>query len=256
MLNLKTLAAKIDAQDVQQALSKRFSDHKYILFNSFIFDWESDYLSVNESHYIYEVEIKVSLSDYKKDFVKTEKHLLLESASVPQKMPNKFFYACERGLIPSIWVPEYAGLIEISHTSTGMGAEVLKNAPFLHRENIFEKIRGQLLDKFYHKYKRTEFENYELTRTIKLLESKLEQETMKTVQKDEKIIRVDDETADRKVRNEGFSFTSKKNWKENIRDLKPFSSKMVEKEPELTEEQKNYVENWKGGAQRTPKKRK
>lgn len=42
---------------------------------------------------------------------------------------------------------------------------------------------------------------------------------MKTVQLGTTVKRLDDETADRKVRNEGYSFVPKKVWKENVRDI-------------------------------------
>lgn len=173
MISIKNLTSEIKAQDVQQAISQRFPDHKYFLFNSYIFDWESDYLSVSESNYVYECEIKVSLNDFKKDFKKKDKHIILDSKTNPKKIPNKFFYACKKGLIPTMYVPSYAGLIEIQETETGMIAEVLVNAPFLHRENIVPEIQPLLLDKFYHKYRRTEMENYELNKKIILLENKI-----------------------------------------------------------------------------------
>ena len=173
MARLKNLASKIEAQDIQSAISQLFPDHKYFLYNSYIFDWESDYLSISESNYVYECEIKVSLNDFKKDFKKTDKHILLENKKDSGKIPNKFFYACQRGLIPTLYLPSYAGLIEVEDTPTGMRAQVLVNAPFLHRENLFPWMQPLLLDKFYSKYKRTEFENYELNKTIKILEGKL-----------------------------------------------------------------------------------
>lgn len=40
---------------------------------------------------------------------------------------------------------------------------------------------------------------------------------MKTIKKDKKVLRVDNETADRKIRDEGFHFTTKGVWKK-IRD--------------------------------------
>lgn len=41
---------------------------------------------------------------------------------------------------------------------------------------------------------------------------------MKTIQRGDTIKRYDNETADRKVRNEGYSFVPKKVWKEKVRD--------------------------------------
>lgn len=181
MLSLKNLQKKsktgINAQTIQQAISNTWLDHNYIIFNAYIFDWESDYFSVNESNYCYECEIKVSKNDFKKDFKKEGKHLLLESKSDLKKIPNKFFYATPRGLLPSFKIPEYAGLIEISDTDTGMEAEIVKNAPFLHRENVFEELKPQLLSKFYHKYRRTEYDNYELNKEIQQLKEQLKEKT-------------------------------------------------------------------------------
>lgn len=42
---------------------------------------------------------------------------------------------------------------------------------------------------------------------------------MKTIQKGEKIKRVDEETAGIKVKNNGYSFVPKTIWKENVRDV-------------------------------------
>jgi len=42
-----------------------------------MFEWESDYFSISKSNYSYEVEIKISRSDFKKDFEKSEKHQML-----------------------------------------------------------------------------------------------------------------------------------------------------------------------------------
>ena len=52
---------------------------------------------------------------------------------------------------------------------------------------------------------------------------------MKTIQKSDKIRRVDDETAGIKVRNEGYSFIPKKIWKENVRDINKNEAKIEEK---------------------------
>lgn len=171
MLNLKKLSRQANAMDIQQAIAHRFADHKYIIFNAYMFDWESDYLSVNESSYVYECEIKVSVRDYQKDFNKKSKHILLENKKEGSLIPNKFFYATPRGLIASINIPEYAGLIEVTEGPNGYTAEVVKNAPFLHREDVFQHIQPKLLDKFYHKYMRTEAENYRLLTEMEQLKA-------------------------------------------------------------------------------------
>ena len=177
MFSLKNLQKSekknIGSQTIQMALANRFLDHKYIIFNAYLFEWESDYLSVSESGHVYEIEIKISKNDFKKDFRKEGKHLLLESKQEPLKLPNKFYYATPRGLLPSIEVPLYAGLIEIEERNGSMEADIVRNAPFLHREDVMSILKPGLLDKFYHKYRRTEYENLELRQELERLKEQL-----------------------------------------------------------------------------------
>lgn len=143
----------ITSKDIVSALSNLFINHKYVINNAYIFDWESDFFSVSESGYVYEVEIKVTRGDFKDDFNKTSKHTLLESADpeINLKRPNKFFYAAPKGLLNTIEIPKYAGLIEID-SSDDMPV-ISKNAPFLHRENSLNLLKDVLLDKFYYRYR-------------------------------------------------------------------------------------------------------
>jgi hypothetical protein len=68
----------ISERDLQVAVRRLFHNHQYILDNSYVFNWESDLFSVTKSGNVYEVEIKISKSDYRKDFEK-EKHQLFKS---------------------------------------------------------------------------------------------------------------------------------------------------------------------------------
>lgn len=143
----------LSSKDIQNSLSLRFINHNYIIYNAFIFDWESDFFSLSEAEYVYEVEIKVTRADFKDDFNKKNKHILLESTNKEEfiKKPNKFFYAVPKGLLATHEVPPYAGLIEI--TSRNTMANVVKEAPFMHKEKVFPKYKDSLLDKFYHRYR-------------------------------------------------------------------------------------------------------
>ncbi len=143
----------ITSKDIISALSNLFINHKYVINNAYIFDWESDFFSVSESGYVYEVEIKVTRGDFKDDFNKTSKHTLLESVDpeINLKRPNKFFYAAPKGLLNTIEIPKYAGLIEID--SLDDMPVISKNAPFLHRENSLNLLKDVLLDKFYYRYR-------------------------------------------------------------------------------------------------------
>lgn len=125
-----------------------------MISNAFIFPggWESDFFSVSDAGYLYEIEIKVSKSDFNDDFKKKSKHTLLESAEQEHNelRPNKFFYAVPRGLLPSFSIPTYAGLIEVNNRNEQ--AVVIKEAPFIHQTKLLEKYKTKLLDKFCWRY--------------------------------------------------------------------------------------------------------
>ena len=144
----------LTSKDIVKSLRLRFINHKYLINNAYIFEWESDFFSVSESGYVYEVEIKVTRGDFKDDFNKTAKHQLLSEAkdfSQNIKRPNKFFYAAPKGLLKTIEIPAYAGLIEVD--SADSMATVVKEAPFLHREESLSYLKDVLLDKFYYRYR-------------------------------------------------------------------------------------------------------
>ena len=61
---------------------------KYLMNNLYVFDWESDYLAITKSGLFYEIEAKISKNDFKKDFEKKEKHLVLEHTYESNK--NKY----------------------------------------------------------------------------------------------------------------------------------------------------------------------
>lgn len=66
------------AKEINKKLRDRFDTHKYILDNSYVYNWESDFFSVTASGYAQEIEVKVSFSDFKADFNKVDKHKILE----------------------------------------------------------------------------------------------------------------------------------------------------------------------------------
>lgn len=76
-------SSTISEKHLQEAVRSLFSNHRYVLTNSFVFNWESDLFSVTKTGTVYEVEMKISKADYRKDFEK-EKHLLFKS-----QMANK-----------------------------------------------------------------------------------------------------------------------------------------------------------------------
>lgn len=165
-------------------LFAHFSNYNYRLFNSFIYDWESDFFAISKSGYALECEVKVSRADYFKDFEKPKhrmfmncdkklfckslgtytsgistynqetkqyEHLKIEKSNVsfidPKlHSPNKFYYAVPYGLITPAEVPSYAGLLYITDTIV----EEVVRAPFLHKQQ--NNLNSVLLSKYYNKF--------------------------------------------------------------------------------------------------------
>lgn len=125
------------------------TDYKYCIKNSFIFrhDWESDYFCMNREGYSFEIEVKISKSDFKSDF-KKEKHKVFvdKDRNKLRLIPNKFYYAVPNGLIKEEELPPYAGLIYVN----GSHANIVKRAPFIHKNK--QEFRKLLCDKFYYQW--------------------------------------------------------------------------------------------------------
>lgn len=121
-------------------------DHKFE--NVYVHDWEADLFSVTATPYSYEIEVKVSRSDFFADFKKVKHELFKTYKSMPplthKQAPNKYMFACPVGLISLTEVPEYAGLIYVMDNGE---ARLMKKAPFLHKD-IFN-IREMLFMKYY-----------------------------------------------------------------------------------------------------------
>lgn len=128
---------------------------RYILNNLYVFSnhWESDYLALTKSGYLYEGEIKISKSDFKADFKKENKHTLLRESyekleGVEGKLrPHYFFYAVPEDLITAEEVPEYAGLVYMMEYFPYY--RWVKQAPLLHKDKFSDEVLN-LQDKFYY----------------------------------------------------------------------------------------------------------
>lgn len=151
---------KIHSGRIDKVLRGKYCNNWYNLSNTFIYKWESDFFTVSTSGYAYEIEIKISRSDYKADFKKGLKHQLLADPmsktyynGKPYRVPNKFYFCCPKGLIRLDEVPFYAGLIY----TDGFSTTVVKPAPFIHK--VKQDLNKILLKKFY-------FLSLDLQRTI------------------------------------------------------------------------------------------
>jgi hypothetical protein len=153
--------------------------------NVYVHSWEADHFSMTSSNYAYEIEVKVSRSDFFADFKKPKHnffkgyksgygilrgdeswtksndlrycehpdllgHEIRWTHISPLKFsyasaPNKFFYACPVGLIELHEVPEYAGLIYVMDSGD---PRVIKKAPFLHKDEF--NFKQMLFNKYYY----------------------------------------------------------------------------------------------------------
>jgi hypothetical protein len=128
---------------------------RYYINGLYVFShtWESDFLALTKSGYLYEGEVKISKSDFKADFKKKDKHTLLQESyekleGVEGKLrPHYFFYAVPEGLITEDEIPEYAGLVYMTEYFPYW--KWVKQAPLLHKEKFTDEELN-LQEKFYY----------------------------------------------------------------------------------------------------------
>lgn len=129
---------------IQQRLIWFLQSMEYIVPNIHTFMFEMDLFFVRPSGYAEEIEIKVTVADFKADKKKTYKHDLYLRAFMGDEVaqqkvaPNRFAYAVPKSLgITEADIPEYAGLYIING-----GVLRQKWPPFLHKtkRNFDRKI--------------------------------------------------------------------------------------------------------------------
>lgn len=157
----KNIEIKYSEKLIQQYLRYNFlspSSVNYMLENLKVYNWESDFLKITKSGYVYEFEIKISRADFKNDFKnKKDKHSLLENKDIQDNKPNYFYYIVPENLITESDVPEYAGLIYFDVTMIHdnipwYSLREIKPAPKLHNQK-FDVAKYNLIEKFYYNYR-------------------------------------------------------------------------------------------------------
>lgn len=152
-------------QSILETLNRDFlSQPKYLINNLYVFGWESDYLALTKAGYWYEIEVKISRSDFKADFKKEKKHQTLKMENNLSR-PNYFNYIVPEDLIAVEEVPNYAGLIYLSQNGF---LKTVKPAPMLHNT----KLQLDLQDKFYYNWKSEKHKIRMLEKEIAKLKSK------------------------------------------------------------------------------------
>lgn len=139
-------------------IDERRGGHEVYVPNVYLFNWESDMISINRSGYVWEYEIKCSRADFKADFKKESRHHALElgveidSLNGPEIAfrPNRFIYVCPEGLIKVEEVPYYCGLMYVKQNR--IRPRMIKKPPILHRDKITHTQTRRLLKSLYSKY--------------------------------------------------------------------------------------------------------
>ena len=108
--------------------------------------WEADLISISKAGYMSEFEIKISKSDFLKDF-KKRKHISLTRPPFNHRIPNYFWYVAPLDAIP-ICIPSYAGLklVKINKYNNNLHIEDIKKAPLLHKIKVEKRVRLQCLE--------------------------------------------------------------------------------------------------------------
>lgn len=119
--------------------------------------YESDLYVVTNAGYAVEYEIKTSLSDFRADFRKRDKHRRLASEHRSSCRPARFFYACPAMVISLRDVPSYAGLVYFNwvqeHYVTASPAKtVIKNAPRLSGEKVSRETIAAMRRSSYYRF--------------------------------------------------------------------------------------------------------
>ncbi len=119
--------------------------------NFYFYDWESDFWILSKTGYATEFEIKITVSDFKADFKKKNRHSILPTGIYRQRKysrPHRFYYVVPKGMIGVDQIPEYAGLMYFD----GFGFTKIKSAPILHKnmeidyKYLAKKFFSKMLD--------------------------------------------------------------------------------------------------------------
>lgn len=151
---------KIDAKFITDCLYRGYSQlSDDVISNIYFHDqFESDFIRVSKAGYIQEIEVKISVSDFKADFKKKyryydwrkkdykagNKHEEIESGLTGLK---HFWFATPQGLIDHSIIPKYCGLIEIDNR--GVLREVIRSPQL----KDFIKITDTQQNRINNKYK-------------------------------------------------------------------------------------------------------
>lgn len=161
--------------EIQNLLAARLRRRSHVLIvpNVSCFGaWEADLVSVTQTGYAIEYEIKRSASDFERDSSKT-RHRILSSIHERDKAskgagPARFFYVFDASVpVHRLSIPDYAGVVKAEplrkrngepydHSDpslkNGIKNTNISDAPLLHDHTITTKTRAYLARGLMHRY--------------------------------------------------------------------------------------------------------
>lgn len=156
---------EVNSFDLEIAIHNHVFNSGDLHFNN-VFMWgqfESDYVKVSKSGYIYEYEIKMSKEDFKKDFEK--QYVKFSYNPFKEEVKNKhgmiannesglkgFSFVVPENLISVNDIPAYSGLYYICKEGNRFNTNCIKEPPKLDGKKIEEKKLNYLLMKVYYKH--------------------------------------------------------------------------------------------------------
>lgn len=141
-------------KEIQKLLIHEYNGqrkHKLCIPNIYLYNWESDLISVTQSNSVFEFEIKCSKWDYLNDFKKEAKHESFKLLRGVLGIPNYFYYVCPDGLIDINDIPEYCGLLYVMQYGMKKHIKEKKKAPVLHSEKLKPELWESLAIKLFYK---------------------------------------------------------------------------------------------------------
>lgn len=127
---LKLPATDVHSGHIQKALFKYFENYTYKLTNSIVTNWEADFFCRSDSGYFVETEIKISRSDYLRDFekpkhkyfaaLKSGKNIIVEKTKFGEQYPGDLI---AKYVVPKIMM-QYGPFGHYKKYGWGNGLEV------------------------------------------------------------------------------------------------------------------------------------
>lgn len=143
--------AVFNETQAQRAIAQFFDwTEKKVFINAYLFSWEMDVCVITDSGYVWEIEIKTSLADWRADATKDK----WKSKDI-QKI-SRFYYAVPWTLLKSIpeHVPEHVGIIALHVAADGktLVAKPFRDSKSKRGYTLTDQKYRQLFNSVYHRY--------------------------------------------------------------------------------------------------------